>query len=84
MDTQSAAAHLQRLQMESEMIQIKCAIDGIRKGDLFVFYQDRSGAGQVLFLDNLKNFPFSIESEICCLLNDAIEQYQLTLNQLNK
>lgn len=82
MDTQSAAVHLQRLQMESEMIQIKAAIDGIKKGDLFVFYQDRAGAGQVLFLDNLKNFPFSIETEIWSLLNDALEQYQLTLNQL--
>jgi hypothetical protein len=84
MDTQSAAEHLQRLQIESEMIQVKSAMDGIKRGDLFVFYTDRSGAGQVLFLDNLRNFPFSIETEICALLNDAIEQYQITLNQLKK
>jgi hypothetical protein len=84
MDTQSAAEHLQRLQIESELIQVKAAIDGIKKGDLFVFYQDRNGAGQVLFLDNLKNFPFSIETEICSLLNDAIEQYYITLNTIKK
>jgi hypothetical protein len=84
MDTQSAAEHLQRLQIESELIQVKAAIDGIKKGDLFVFYQDRNGAGQVLFLDNLKNFPFSIETEICTLLSDAIEQYKITLNTLKK
>jgi hypothetical protein len=59
-------------------------MDGIKRGDLFVFYTDRTGSGQVLFLDNLRNFPFSIETEICALLNDAIEQYQLTLNQLKK
>jgi hypothetical protein len=84
MDTQSAAEHLQRLQIESEMLQVKAAMDGIKRGDLFVFYTDRTGSGQVLFLDNLRNFPFSIETEICALLNDAIEQYQLTLNQLKK
>jgi len=84
MDIQSAAEQLQRLQIESEMIQVKAAIDGIKRGDLYVFYTDRSGAGQVLFLDNLRHFPFSIETEICTLLNDALEQYQLTLNQLKK
>jgi hypothetical protein len=84
MDTQSAAEHLQRLQIESEMIQVKAAMDGIKRGDLFVFYTDRTGSGQVLFLDNLRNFPFSIETEICALLNDAIEQYQITLNSLKK
>jgi hypothetical protein len=84
MDTQSAAEHLQRLQIESEMIQVKAAIDGIKRGDLFVFYTDRTGSGQVLFLDNLRNFPFSIETEVCALLNDAIEQYQITLNSLKK
>lgn len=84
MDTQSAAEHLQRLQIESELIQVKAAIDGIKKGDLFVFYQDRNGAGQVLFLDNLKNFPFNIETEICSLLSDAVEQYTITLNTLKK
>jgi hypothetical protein len=84
MDTQSAAEHLQRLQIESEMLQVKAAIDGMKRGDLFVFYTDRSGAGQVLFLDNLRHFPFSIETELSALLNDSLEQYQLTLNQLKK
>jgi len=84
MDTQSAADKLHRLQIESEMIQVKAAIDGIKRGDLYVFYTDRSGAGQVLFLDNLRNFPFSIETEICALLNDAINEYQQTLNNLKK
>jgi hypothetical protein len=84
MDTTTAAKKLQALQIESEAMQCKAAIDGIKKGDLFVFYQDRNGTGQVLFLDNLKNFPFSIETEICSLLNDAIEQYQLTINELKK
>lgn len=84
MDTQTAARRLQRLQCESELIQIKAAIDGIKKGDLFVFYTDRSGAGQVLFLDNLQNFPFNIETELLALLNDAATQYQLTINELSK
>ena len=84
MDTKTAAEKLQILQIESEMIQIKCAIAGIKKGDFFVFYNDRSGAGQVLFLDNLKNFPFSMETEICALLNDALEQYSITLKKLMK
>jgi hypothetical protein len=82
MDTQTAARRLQRLQIESELMQVKACIDGIKKGDLFVFYNDRSGAGQVLFLDNLQHFPFNIETEILALLNDAITQYQLTLNDL--
>ena len=54
------------------------------QGALFGTIQYANDESLGIFLDNLKNFPFSIESEICCLLNDAIEQYQLTLNQLNK
>lgn len=56
MDTQSAADKLHRLQIESEMIQVKAAIDGIKRGDLYVFYTDRSGAGQVLFLGQFATF----------------------------
>lgn len=84
MDTQTAAKHLQRLQIESELLQVKAAIDGIKKGDLFVFYTDKSNTGQVLFLDNLKNFPLNIEAEIVSILQDAINQYNDTLNELKK
>jgi hypothetical protein len=84
MDTTTAAKHLQRLQMESEVLQIKAAIAGIKKGDLFVFYTDRSNTGQVLFLDNLKHFPLNIEAEIVSILNDALNQYFETINELTK
>jgi hypothetical protein len=84
MDTNTAATHLQRLQIESEVLQIKSAIAGIKKGDLFVFYTDRSLSGQVLFLDNLKHFPLNIESEIISILNESLIQYSELLNELKK
>lgn len=84
MDTQTAAKQLQALQIESELLQVKAAIAGIRKGDLFVFYTDRSNTGQVLFLDNLKHFPINIEAELISMLNDAVIQYNETLNELKK
>ena len=61
MDTQSAADKLHRLQIESEMIQVKAAIDGIKRGDLYVFYTDRSGAGQVLFWTTCETFRFLLK-----------------------
>ena len=67
-------------QIIEELIQCQDAVEGLRKGDFFIFYNDKAGRGRVLFLDNLKNFPFNPEKEITILLQDAIDHYFSLLN----
>jgi len=80
MGTKNKIAELEQHQIIEELIQCQDALEGLRKSDFFIFYSDKTGRGRVLFLDNLRHFPFNPEKEIKILLSDAIDHYFSLLN----
>lgn len=73
---------IEQHQLIEELIQCQDALEGIKKADFFIYYQDKAGRGRVLFLDNLRAFPFNAEKEIKILLTDAIDNYFTLLNNI--
>ena len=84
MDIQTYLQKIENLELTEELQQVKDAMNGFKKGDLFIFYNDAEGKGRVLFLDNLKHFPYNVENELKILLQDAAENYFLQINKNNK
>jgi hypothetical protein len=74
---------IERAEINSEILQCTDALDGIKKADAFIFYTDKAGRGNTLFIDNLKHFPFDLQKEIKIILAYAIVIYKQQLNTKN-
>jgi hypothetical protein len=76
----TALKEMERYKLTEELIQVRDALNGMKKADAFVFYEDADGRGRVLFLDNLQGFPFDLNKELKILLEDANDIYTNHLN----
>jgi hypothetical protein len=74
---------IETAEINNEILQCTDALEGIKKADAFIFYTDKAGRGNTLFIDNLKHFPFDLQKEIKIILSDAIEIYKQQLNTQN-